>query len=285
MSISQNKTPGPDEIWAILKEVSINWKISQKEAEKRQKRFEEELKQSRKDFEEKLKKREEQRQKEAEQRQKEAEQRQKEAEQRDKKFKEEMKQEEKKFKEEMKQRRKNFEEELKKREQELKKKDELWQKNFEKEQRETNKRLKKAESFFHSQWSRLLESLVEGDLIKVLKQQGIEVKNTYTNLQKEYGEDLYEYDIIAGNGEEVVVVEVKTTLRVKYVKEFLEDLQKFTSRQKIYKGKTIYGAVAFLRAEDSSKKYAERQGLLLIRATGDSASIVNSKNFKPKVFS
>ena len=97
--------------------------------------------------------------------------------------------------------------------------------------------------------------------------------------------DNYEYDIIAVNGKEIVVVEVKTTLKVNSVKDFLESLRKFTTRMPHYKNKTIYGAVAWLRAEEESDIYAERQGLFVIRATGSSASIVNQENFKPQVFS
>ena len=70
----------------------------------------------------------------------------------------------------------------------------------------------------------------------------------------------------------------KTTLRVKHIKLFLEDIQKFSSRLSVYKGKTIYGAIAYLRAEEEANKYAERQGLFVIRATGDSASITNKKD-------
>ena len=153
------------------------------------------------------------------------------------------------------------------------------------EVKETNKGLKKAKELFETQWGRLMESLVEGDLLRILNEAGIEVKNTYMNVKSNLEEDQYEYDIVAGNGEETVVVEVKTTLRVKHIKLFLEDIQKFSSRLSVYKGKTIYGAVAYLRAEEEANKYAERQGLFVIRATGDSASIINKKDFKPKAFS
>ena len=78
--------------------------------------------------------------------------------------------------------------------------------------------------------------------------------------------DQYEYDIIATNGKEIVVVEVKTTLKVQHIKYFLEDLKKFTVRLPDFKGKTVYGAVAYLRAEEKSARYAERQGLFVIRA-------------------
>ena len=41
--------------------------------------------------------------------------------------------------------------------------------------KETDRRLKKLDSLFNSQWSKLLESLVEGDLVALLQEQGIMV--------------------------------------------------------------------------------------------------------------
>ena len=72
--------------------------------------------------------------------------------------------------------------------------------------------------------------------------------NTHQNVKHSSEKGQYEYDIIATNGKEIVVVEVKTTLRVQYVKHFLEDLKKFTVRLPDFKGKIVYGAVAYLRA-------------------------------------
>ncbi len=46
------------------------------------------------------------------------------------------------------------------------------------EGRETDRRLKKAEDLFTSQWGRLMESLVKGDLVPLLQQRGIEVEMT-----------------------------------------------------------------------------------------------------------
>ncbi len=152
-------------------------------------------------------------------------------------------------------------------------------------QKETDRQMKKSEARFDSRWGRLMESLVEGDLVPILNRWGIAVENTSTRVKKRSQEDNYEYDIIAVNGEEVVVVEVKTTLRVGDVKKFVVDLGKVTTRMPYHKDKTIYGAVAWLRADAEADIYAERQGLFIIRATGSSASIVNQENFQPKVFS
>ncbi len=152
-------------------------------------------------------------------------------------------------------------------------------------QKETDRQLKKSEARFDSRWGRLMESLVEGDLVPILNRWGIAVENTSTRVKKRSREDNYEYDIIVVNGEEVVVVEVKTTLRVGDVKKFVVDLGKVTTRMPYHKDKTIYGAVAWLRSDAEADIYAERQGLFIIRATGSSASIVNQENFQPKVFS
>ena len=151
-------------------------------------------------------------------------------------------------------------------------------------QRETAKQIKKTEALFNTQWGKLMESLVDGDLVPILNQRGIPVDHTVINAKKRGRDDNYEYDIIAVNGEEIVVVEVKTTLRVQDVKDFLVNLGKVTTRMSHYKHKTIYGAMAWLRADSNAEVYAERQGLFVIRATGGSASIINQEDFKPQVF-
>ena len=45
--------------------------------------------------------------------------------------------------------------------------------------------LKKCENFFNSQWGKLVESLVEGDLLKLLEARGIEVKRTLEKSQRQ----------------------------------------------------------------------------------------------------
>ena len=151
--------------------------------------------------------------------------------------------------------------------------------------KETNEGLKKAKGLFETQWGKLMESLVEGDLVKILNEQGIKVITTYPNIKHRSEKEQYEYDIVVANGKEIVVVEVKTTLKAQHVKYFLEDLKKFPVRAPAFKDNIIYGAVAYLRAEEEAARYSEKQGLFVIRATGSSASIINEKGFKPKSFS
>ena len=143
----------------------------------------------------------------------------------------------------------------------------------------------RVENLFTTKWGKLMESLVNGDLVKLLQAKDVEVTKTLQNIRGKVQGEHWEVDILAINGEEIVVVEVKTTLRVKDVGRFItRTLKNFVTVFPEYEGKKIYGATAYLRAEEGADIYAQKQGLFAIRATGSSASIVNDEKFKPKAF-
>jgi len=164
------------------------------------------------------------------------------------------------------------------------------QKYLQASQKETDKQLKKTDARFNSQWGRLVESLVEGKLVEILNEQGIEVRRTAQRVDASYTKEdgdiqRKEFDILAVNGTEVVAVEVKTVLTPEKVNYFLKAMEDFKKYFSDYKSKNIYGAAAYLRSDAEAHLYAERKGLFVIRATGDNASLVNKKGFKPKAFS
>ncbi len=147
-----------------------------------------------------------------------------------------------------------------------------------------DKSLNRMQGRFDNRWGDFMESLVEGDLVALLQRRDILVDRIHPRpYGKRNGED-FEFDIVAINGVEVVVVEVKTTLCAADIKHFLKKLLKYTYYEPEHRGKTIYGAMAYLKTSKAAKTHAERQGLFVIRATGDSASIVNEEGFVPRVF-
>ena len=164
--------------------------------------------------------------------------------------------------------------------------DQIWKlfQETDKQMKETDKKIKELSALFTSQWGKLVESLVEGDLVKLLKQHGIAVEKTLQRVKGNKGGENFEYDIIAVNGHEIVIVEVKTTLRVDDVNDFHEKLWKSKTYLPEYADKKKYGAMAFLTAEGASDRMAEKMGFFVIRATGNSSSIINKKDFKPKAF-
>ena len=150
--------------------------------------------------------------------------------------------------------------------------------------KETDKRIKAAFDFFEGQWGKLMESLVEGDLIKILQSKGINVHDTSMRRKGNHEGKSFEFDIIAHNGGEIVIVEVKTTLKTQDVKNFLEKLKNAKLWLQEYSKYKIYGAVAYLRADSGSEIFAENERLFVIRATGNSSSIINQEGFIPKIF-
>lgn len=148
---------------------------------------------------------------------------------------------------------------------------------------ETDRKLNRLEQLFTSQWGKLMESLVEGDLIGLLTEWGIAIADTTTRLKGRCPDGgNYEFDIIAHNGDEIVVVEVKTTLKPQDVKDFIERLDQLKGWIPRYANNRIYGAMAWLTADAGAEQMVEKRGLFSIRATGDSASIQNASTFTPK---
>jgi len=126
--------------------------------------------------------------------------------------------------------------------------------------RETDKKMKALQELFEGQWGKLVESLVEGDLVRLLERHGIRINDTSTRCKGCRDGENYEFDIIAHNGEEIVIVEVKTTLRADAVEKFIERLHRAKRYLPEYSAHTVFGAMAYLRAEQASDRQAQNQG-------------------------
>ena len=151
--------------------------------------------------------------------------------------------------------------------------------------KETDKKVKTLQDLFESEWSKLVEGLAEGNLARLLREHGIRIDDTSIRRKGCRNGENYEFDIVARSGEEkIVAVAVKTTLRVELVNEFIEQLHRAKRYMPEYSTYRVFGAMAYLRAEQASDQYAQNQGLFVIRATGDSAAIVNPTDFQPRQF-
>lgn len=123
--------------------------------------------------------------------------------------------------------------------------------------------------------------MIEGDIIRIFNDRGIKVQDTSTRRKGSYNGENYEFDIIAHNGNETIIIEVKTTLKVKDVKAFIQKLKKARTYLRMDEDDVIYGAMAYLQADSGSEIYAQNQQLFVIRATGDSAALINPMDFVP----
>ena len=88
--------------------------------------------------------------------------------------------------------------------------DEIWSilKEVAARQKETDKQIQKIGGRFNQRWGALVESLVEGNLVRIFQDRGIDITQTHTRFQSEWRkpDDRIErraFDIIVANGTEV----------------------------------------------------------------------------------
>ena len=155
-------------------------------------------------------------------------------------------------------------------------------KETDRQMKDTDRRLKKLDYMFTGHWGKLMEALTAGGLRSALKERNIQVTGISCNVEKTYQNNRREFDIIATNGEELIAVEVKTTLKLKQVQRFLENIQSFKNYFPEYQDKKVYGAAAYLKSDEGSENYAERKGLFILNPAGNIIKVLNSPNFRPK---
>ncbi len=152
------------------------------------------------------------------------------------------------------------------------------------ETRKEFQKLMKKLSEIETRWGKFVEALVDGTLINILNEKGIDVHQTFLRAKGSLQNKQYEIDIIAKNGQQVVAVEVKTTLSIDDVKRFLSKLNVFKEVFPVFSTNEIIGAVAYISVEGEAHRYAARNGLFVIKATNESARIINRESFQPKLW-
>jgi hypothetical protein len=150
---------------------------------------------------------------------------------------------------------------------------------------ETDKKIKEFASLFIGPWGKLIEALVKPSALKLFRERGVKVTETYQRLESRRNGSQMEIDILLANDKEAVVIKVKTTLKVENVREFLDDITRFTFFFPRYKGLILYGAVAGIQIEEDVDKFAYRHGLFVLASSGEEMiRILNNPEFQPKNF-
>jgi hypothetical protein len=135
-----------------------------------------------------------------------------------------------------------------------------------------------------TRWGRFVEELVEPAVIGLFRRKGIDVKETYSRARVKRQGIAMEIDILAVDETEVVLVECKSRLSKDDVNEFLEKLSRFKQAFPHYKNYQAYGAVAGIEIDEGVDRYAYKQGLFVIKPSGETVEIINDSGFEPKLW-
>jgi hypothetical protein len=159
------------------------------------------------------------------------------------------------------------------------------QKETDRQFKETQREISRMSMMFTSNWGKLMEALIEPSALKLFKSRGIDIQRSYSNVKVESKTLEAEFDIVLANGTEVVVIEVKTTFSTSYVDEFYEKMLRFKEYFPDFSSKTVYAAVAGIKYDQGSDKYALKKGFFIIKSSGEGLlKIANTKSFKPNTF-
>ncbi len=154
-----------------------------------------------------------------------------------------------------------------------------------KQSKKTDKKMREVMGLFTSQWGKMMEALVKPDALRLFQERGIQVNYCMRRVEARVGGRNMEIDLLLENGQEVIVLEVKTILKGDDVKEFMaEELGEFLTFFPRYRSYKVYGGVAALDVDEGVDKYAYRNGLFVLMVGGGVVQIKNDDKFIPKNF-
>jgi len=160
-----------------------------------------------------------------------------------------------------------------------------WDKRFQESKQEADRRLaqmQKAVDSLTTPWMRFVEELVEPAVIRLFRSRGIDVKETYSRARVRRNGLAMEIHLLAVDETDVVLVECKCRLSKDDVNDFLDKLGQFKEAFPHYRNYNAYGAVAGIEIDEGVDRYAYKQGLFVIKPSGDTVAIINDDKFQGK---
>ena len=153
--------------------------------------------------------------------------------------------------------------------------------------RETDRQIKAVNKKLGDLGNRLgefVEGLVKPALVRLFQDRGIAIREVYSDIEIDRGDEGLQIDLLVANGAEAVVVEVKSKLTQADVDEHLQRLDKFKRLLPRYTDVRAMGAVAAMVVPKEVGRYAYRQGLYVLAQSGDSVVVLNDAKFQPRLW-
>ncbi|MBF0143126.1 MAG: DUF3782 domain-containing protein [Magnetococcales bacterium] len=134
-------------------------------------------------------------------------------------------------------------------------------------------------------WGQFVGNLVAPNCRKVFAERGIPVHEVHQRVKKRFDDGRnMEIDILVVNTDAVVLVEVKSTLTVRDIREHLDRLGWFKEFFPRYGDCRVMGAVAGMASEEGAEEFARNQGLFVLVQSGETMELANEARFQPRVW-
>ncbi|MDR1257197.1 MAG: hypothetical protein LBJ86_05575, partial [Spirochaetaceae bacterium] len=133
----------------------------------------------------------------------------------------------------------------------------------------------------------LVEHIIVPNILKKIEPLNFKFKHVrkrFEFMDKNY-KVIAEADILLINGEYIMIIEVKTVLRVKDVDDHLKRLERI--RREAFpsdEGRRYIGCVAGAVVDETVKKYAHKKGFYVLEQSGDTLKLDVPEGFTPKMW-
>ena len=160
-------------------------------------------------------------------------------------------------------------------------------KETDRQMKETDRQMKNYDKRFGDFTNRLgevVEHMIKPNLRKKFSELGydFQIANSNTEISDFKNNIHLEVDVMLGNGDIAILVEIKTKLTISDVKEHIKRLEKMRTYANLRGDKRVFlGAVAGVVIPKNVKKYAIDQGFFLVKPSGETFNITPPSD-KPK---
>ena len=153
-------------------------------------------------------------------------------------------------------------------------------------QKESQDNFNKRFERLSSRIGELIESMVEGGIIRLFQAKGYEFTSCCRHKEFRIKEPYYcgEIDFLLENGDFACLVEVKTNLSVDDVKDHIEKLGKYRiDADSRGDNRRFLAAVGGGVVRENVRKFAQREGMFVVQQAGENVEILVPEG-KPKVW-
>lgn len=137
-------------------------------------------------------------------------------------------------------------------------------------------------------WGKFVEGLVTPSVPKLFSKFGIKIIGIDQRALRRLNGREFEIDVLCpgkrGTKEIVIAAEVKSTLKIEDVKNYLDSLGNFFKFFTEYKGRELMAVVSGIKMEKGVAEFAEKQGLYVLIPSDDTMRLYNKKGFKPRIW-
>lgn len=144
-------------------------------------------------------------------------------------------------------------------------------KRMDEERKKTDAQIRQISIEFLGVTGHLVEGLASSAVDNVFKEAGLELLHYGKNIKPKRPEDnkMMEIDVLLGNDNFTIPVEVKADFTKKKVKRFVHKMTMFRKLFPEYCDKDVVAAVAAINYENGADTLAHEEGLLVIRVSSD----------------